>query len=131
MGKHAKNDSLAFDDAKIAALSSRIVAKALQPFALADYILNYLDDGQAGEGLPALRSAIDDRYADFKERYDKGERGDVEAQLNIIEELVKFHIGVAVGRLVKARSDQEEVTTRLDELDGLLARHIERTWKDG
>jgi len=94
------NKHLAFDDAKILHVSSRIVDRALQPFALADYILNHLDDEQA-ENLLALRTAIDSRYPEFRRRFDEGERDDIAPELTIIDELVKFHVGVAVGRRVR------------------------------
>jgi hypothetical protein len=91
---------LAYDDAQILNVSSRIVDKALQPQALADYILDHVDEC-AGEDLQALRTAIDLSYPELQARFDKGERGDVKTELTIIDELVKFHIGVAVGRRVR------------------------------
>jgi hypothetical protein len=99
MNKKAK-EPLALDDSKkIADLSTRIVYEALDPRRLCDYILNYCDD-EAEEAIDALRTAIDPEYPDFKERYDLGERADVETELRIIDEQVKFHVGVAVGRRV-------------------------------
>jgi hypothetical protein len=87
------------DPKKIAELSARIVYEALDPRRLCDYILNYCDD-EAGGAIQALRTAIDPRYPDFKERYDRGERGDVETELRVCEEQVNFHVGIAVGRRV-------------------------------
>ena len=95
-----KQKQLAYDAAEILNVSRRIVDKALQPQALADYILNYVDD-EAAEDRLALRTAIDSRYPEFRKRYEKGERGDVGTELHIIDELVKFHVGVAVGRRVR------------------------------
>ena len=88
-------------EAEILNVSRRIIDKALQPQAVADYILDHLDNEAAKDDLLALRSAIDSRYPEFRKRYEKGERGDVETELTIIDEQVKFHIGVAVGRRVK------------------------------
>lgn len=90
-----------FDDVPISNFSRRIVDKALQPRALANYILDYLDDEAEAADLLALRIAIDSRYPDCRERFERGERGDVAAELTIIEEMVKFHIGIAVGRRVR------------------------------
>ena len=91
---------LAYDDVKILNVSSRIVDMALQPQALADYILDFLDE-RATKDLLALRTAIDGRYSEFRRRFESGERGDVEAELNVINELTKFHVGLAVGRRVR------------------------------
>jgi hypothetical protein len=92
-----KQSKSAFDDAQILKVSQRIVDKALQPHALAEYILNDLDENQPEE-LHRLRTAIDDRYLEFRKRFEKGERGDVATELTIIDEQTKFHVGVAVGR---------------------------------
>jgi membrane-bound lytic murein transglycosylase MltF len=95
-----KQKKLAYDEAEILNVSRQIVDKALQPSALADYILDHVDEC-AAEDLRALRTAIDSRYPEFRERFERGERGDVTTELTIIDEMVKFHIGVAVGRRVK------------------------------
>ena len=92
---------LAYDEAEILNVSRRIVDQALQPQAVADYILDHLDNEAAKDDLLALQSAIDSRYPEFRKRFENGERGDVTAELHIIDELVKFHVGVAVGRRVK------------------------------
>jgi len=95
-----RRQTLVFANAQILNISRRIVDTTLQPQALADYILDCLDE-HAAEDLRALRTAIDSRYPEFRERFEGGERGDVGAELNVIDELVKFHIGVAVGRRVR------------------------------
>jgi hypothetical protein len=69
-----EQNSVAYDEEKIASISKRIVDEAIRPRALAEYILNYLDD-EAGEELPALRTAIDSRYPEFRERFERAERG--------------------------------------------------------
>jgi hypothetical protein len=84
------------DTPKIAELSASIVCEALDPRRFCDYILNYCD-GEARGAIDALRTAIDPRYPDFQKQYARGERGDVETELKVIEEQVKFFIGVAVG----------------------------------
>ena len=58
-----------FDDVQIPNFSRRIVDKALQPRALANYILDYLDDEAEAADLLALRIAIDSRYPEFRERF--------------------------------------------------------------
>ena len=91
-----KQSGLAYDEEKIASISKRIIDKATQPNALAEYFLNYSED-EAGEEMDALRSAINSDYQDFRQRFVQGERGDVETELNVIREQALFHIGVAVG----------------------------------
>ena len=54
MSNHQKN--LAFDEVQIIDISNRIVGKALQPQAFADYVLDCVDD-QASQDLLALRTA--------------------------------------------------------------------------
>jgi hypothetical protein len=61
--------------------------------------LDYCDDEARG-AVGALRTATDPQYPDSQECYDRRERGDAESELNIIDEQLKFHIGVAVGRRV-------------------------------
>jgi hypothetical protein len=93
---------LAYDEAEILNVSTRIVDKVLlRPQALANYVLDHVEDENEAEDLEALRTAICDQYPELRERFDRGERGDVTSELAIIDELVKFHIGVAVGRRVK------------------------------
>jgi hypothetical protein len=47
----------------------------------------------------ALRTAIDSRYPELRERYQAGERNN-QALLEVIEEQVVYFVGLEVGRRV-------------------------------
>jgi hypothetical protein len=52
------------------------------------------------EEADALRTAIDSSYPELRKRYDKGEKGDFEVDLDWIEQMFSYYIGLEVGRRV-------------------------------
>jgi hypothetical protein len=62
--------------------------------------LEGMDYREADANLRALRTAYNSRYPDLQARFDKGERGDVESELKIIDDQVRFLVALQLGRWI-------------------------------
>jgi hypothetical protein len=89
------------DDADIEKYSKALVAEVLSPSRLIEYVMDHVQPVNSDEpqSLIALRTAIDSRYPELRERYRAGERNN-EALLEVIEEQVVYFVGLEVGRRI-------------------------------
>ena len=91
-----------FDEAKIEQLSKRIVGKAFSPQQLMNHVTEFVFILGEDADVTALRTAINHRYQELRERYEASnfEDDEAKADLNIIEESMLYYIGLEVGRRV-------------------------------
>jgi hypothetical protein len=92
------------NDADIEKYARALVAKALSPSALVEYVTDYIqpilmrDDP---EEAIALRTTINSRYPELRRRQDAGDHShDLEVDLSWIEERLLYHVGMEVGRRI-------------------------------
>ena len=92
------------NEADIEKYSKAVVAKALSPSRLMEYVTDYVQPlfiADEPEELQALRTAIDSRYPEFQKRYKAGDDSDeLEKDLQFIEEEMLYQVGLEVGRRV-------------------------------
>jgi len=93
-----------WDEAKVEQLIRRIVARAFSVKQLMNHVTDYVwtTDENADADVLALRTAIDPKYQELRERYEASHFNDQEAKadLNLIEEELLYYVGLEVGRRV-------------------------------
>ena len=89
-----------FNELEINFLSQRLVDRAFSPYVLNDHVMTHVES-LGDKEADALRTAIDSSYPKLRERYQKGERGDLEADLARIEQAFTFSLGLETGRRVR------------------------------
>ena len=89
------------DNINIITSADRIIGKMLTRPALYGQLLDEIALTPNNEDLRALMTAIDSNYPSLQQRYDMGERGEVESLLTYIREETLFNLGVALGKRLR------------------------------
>lgn len=85
----------------IITFADRIIGKMLTRQALYGQLLDEIALTPNNEDLRALMTAIDSNYPSLQQRYDMGERGEVESLLTYIREETFFNLGLALGKRLR------------------------------
>jgi hypothetical protein len=89
------------DNINIITFADRIIGKMLTRPALYGQLLDEIALTANNDDLRALMTAIDSNYPSLQQRYDMGERGEVESPLTYIREETLFNLGPALGKRLR------------------------------
>jgi hypothetical protein len=89
------------ENINIITCADRIISKMLTRSALYGQLLDEIALTLNNEDLRALMTAIDSNYPSLQQRYDMGERGEVESLLTYIREETFFNLGLTLGKRLR------------------------------